>query len=698
VALVPGPVIPPKDSGAGLRLWWMAVAAGLLWCGVFAAVPEGNGTPGNAVYVVGELLATVAIVAGVRLYRPRVPVAWLLIAAALSAFLAGDILWLVYEARGIDPYPSAADVLYLAGYPLLAAGLVIAMIRRRVVGVDGRESIDAALDAALLTVIAALLSFVYIVLPAVNDDSISSLERAVTIAYPVGDLLLLAVAARFVMGASWNVPALRVLVLGLAVVLVGDTLYSLEVVREIGVRQQYSDTLLLLGVILTGLAALHPTMPALTEERGDPPAHSGLAGVVLLGGACLVPPAVLVVQSLRDEPLHLAATTTAVVAITALVVARFTLMAARARRAAAREAALRRYAGELLRSHGTDEVIEVAGNAARELLRAGTTRVVVPPEEAPPTGGAFSMPVKVDGELAAELVVDAEPEPLRRARDSLATVATQLALALERERLLAQEQAAAKVLAEQNERLRELDRMKDQFVGTVSHELRTPLTSMLGYLELVLEGEVGDLGDDQRHFLDIVNRNCARLNTLIDDILEVSRIDAGRMSLKKEWVDLGELMPDAVELARAAAERNDVVLRLSAPKQLQLCADPVRLRQLLDNLMSNAIKFTPRGGTVAVSASSRGELARLEVSDTGVGIPEQEVGNLFDRFFRASTAASIQGTGLGLSIVKSIVELHGGTIAVDSEVGAGTSFRVELPIGSPPSETSAEDPIKEVAT
>jgi signal transduction histidine kinase len=239
--------------------------------------------------------------------------------------------------------------------------------------------------------------------------------------------------------------------------------------------------------------------------------------------------------------------------------------------------------------------------------------------------------------------------------------------------------AMAIVNARANEELRKLDQMKDLFVSGVSHELRTPLTSMLGYLEILLDDEVGEINDEQRHFLEIVDRNCHRLTELIDDILFMSRLDSGRFQLEKGSVDLGELVAGRVESIRPAAERKHVEVHLATAAS-ELCGDASRLTQVVDNLLSNAIKFTPEEGDVFVTVAASGDSTHLEVRDTGVGIPDDEASRLFERFFRASTARNIQGTGLGLSITKTIVEAHGGTISFHSRVGAGTTFEVDLPL------------------
>jgi signal transduction histidine kinase len=238
-----------------------------------------------------------------------------------------------------------------------------------------------------------------------------------------------------------------------------------------------------------------------------------------------------------------------------------------------------------------------------------------------------------------------------------------------------------RALEETTERLQELDRLKDQFVATVSHELRTPLTSIHGYLELVLDGAAGSLEDEQRQFLSVVARNTNRLRRLVDDLLLVSEIDAGNLVLHLDDLDLGALARESLESSRPQAEAGGVTLSFSAHGPLALTGDRVRLSQLLDNVVSNALKFTPRGGSVSVRTSRSNGSAVVEVEDTGIGIPADEQAQLFDRFFRARAAAegAVQGTGLGLSISQDIARAHGGLIDVTSETDVGTTFRVALP-------------------
>lgn len=229
---------------------------------------------------------------------------------------------------------------------------------------------------------------------------------------------------------------------------------------------------------------------------------------------------------------------------------------------------------------------------------------------------------------------------------------------------------------------RELDRLKDDFVATVSHELRTPLTSMMGFLEMIREGEAGQLTDDQKRFLAIVYRSSERLQRLVGDLLFVARLDASGLQLHFADVRLDEIAGEIVESSSALARSREILLRSDLGKVPAVLGDRERLVQLVGNLLSNAMKFTPAGGTVDVRTFVDGGNVVLEVADTGIGIPEGEQDRLFQRFFRSSTATeqAIPGTGLGLVISRAIAEAHGGTIGVTSKAGEGTCFRVELPL------------------
>jgi len=234
---------------------------------------------------------------------------------------------------------------------------------------------------------------------------------------------------------------------------------------------------------------------------------------------------------------------------------------------------------------------------------------------------------------------------------------------------------------EANARLRELDRLKDDFVSTISHELRTPLTSITGYVELARE----QADPETNGYLEVVERNAVRLLALVNDLLFVARLQSGRFELELERVDVGRLVMESVATAKPHAVGANVELRLRlSGADTQVRGDRRRLGQVIDNLVSNAIKFSPDAGAVDLTVDRQNGMVLIEVEDHGIGIPENEHGRLFERFFRAQSALDhqIPGTGLGLYITKSIVEAHGGTVVARSVAGEGTSFVVELPAAS----------------
>jgi PAS domain S-box-containing protein len=312
----------------------------------------------------------------------------------------------------------------------------------------------------------------------------------------------------------------------------------------------------------------------------------------------------------------------------------------------------------------------------------GLSRRVV---EATGAVSALWQPVLQDGTPVGVLLV-AWDRGLAHLSDRAAAVvglfAAEAAVAIERADVLAQLDDLNSRLARQVEALRLSDQVKSDFVSSVSHELRTPLASILGYLEILSSGEIGDLTELQSEFLGIIDMNSHRLLSVIDDLLTLSGLESDRLAMRFEALDLRELVQGGVQAERPAfAEcRQEIDVQLpGAP--VQVTADTHRLGQVLDNLLANAIKFTPDGGRISVRLAEAAGVAELVVEDSGIGISENDLGRLFERFFRAGSATeqAIPGTGLGLAISKGIVEAHGGSVAVASELGRGSTFTVRLP-------------------
>ena len=232
---------------------------------------------------------------------------------------------------------------------------------------------------------------------------------------------------------------------------------------------------------------------------------------------------------------------------------------------------------------------------------------------------------------------------------------------------------------------REAMQMKNEFVSTVSHELRTPLTSIKGYIDLILDGEAGEVNEIQQEFLSIVKENSDRLVELINDMLDISRIESGRIVLKVQPLDIAERVCGAVNTFKAVLDQQGRSIHVDVPDELPKAAgDPDRVGQVLINFISNAIKYSPEGGDVYVSADFEDDRVKVGIRDEGIGIAPEDQARLFTKFYRvdSSLTREIGGTGLGLSICKSIIELLGGEVGVDSEQGKGSTFWFTLPLAS----------------
>jgi len=226
--------------------------------------------------------------------------------------------------------------------------------------------------------------------------------------------------------------------------------------------------------------------------------------------------------------------------------------------------------------------------------------------------------------------------------------------------------------------LKELDRLKSDFIHTVSHDLRSPLTAILGYAELVQR--TGPLTPNQQEFLRRLQSSIQHITTLVNDLLDLGRLDAG-FDARREVVHLDNILKYALDIYENQIRKKNIKLSLDIAEDLKpLRANPIRIRQMLDNLVGNAIKYTPPDGSVRVSISMQVDQIVIKVQDTGMGIPSEEQGRVFDKFFRASNAVGgAEGSGLGLAIVKTIVESHQGRVWVESVVGVGSTFIVLLP-------------------
>jgi signal transduction histidine kinase len=283
-------------------------------------------------------------------------------------------------------------------------------------------------------------------------------------------------------------------------------------------------------------------------------------------------------------------------------------------------------------------------------------------------------PVVLDGthSVGTVCVIDRQPRELTPAqRRALRSLARHASVQLELRRY-------ARHAGEIADRLRQLDRMKDSFLATVSHELRTPLSSIRGYLEMLLEDEFDP--ETSQRFLTVMQRNSDRLLRLIDDLIAVARLNDEGMRLDLAEVDLADLAHQVTAACRPLADHRRVSLSDRTASPVPARGDAKRLHQALNHLVVNAIKFTAAGGEIRVT-STTGDEPQLTITDTGVGIPANELPHVFDRFFRSAAADTMAtpGPGLGLAIVRSIIDAHHGSIHLESQPGIGTTVRLTLP-------------------
>ncbi|MGZ4488185.1 MAG: ATP-binding protein [Nocardioides sp.] len=334
-----------------------------------------------------------------------------------------------------------------------------------------------------------------------------------------------------------------------------------------------------------------------------------------------------------------------------------------------------RLAPELL--HDPEELAERAGRLG---MPTGYAAVVAPVSHGAGTDRREWTYVRADGR---RLPVSVSVSPMRGPSGTEAGFLAVAEDVSEYRRAEAMLQEALVREREAVERLHALDRAKTDFVSSVSHELRTPLTTVLGFTEVLQSGAAGELTERQTSMLTRVEQNGRRLLVLIEDLLTLSTLEAGTFRLERREVDLGALVHRSLHPVDSLLRGRDLDLHVSLPPEpVRVSGDPDQLARVVTNLVTNAVKFTPDGGRISVHVECDDEGGVLRVTDTGMGVPVAEQGQLFSRFFRSAGAydRAIPGTGLGLSVVKSIVDEHDGSVSLRSHPGEGAEFTVRLPV------------------
>lgn len=239
-----------------------------------------------------------------------------------------------------------------------------------------------------------------------------------------------------------------------------------------------------------------------------------------------------------------------------------------------------------------------------------------------------------------------------------------------------------KELALANEKLKKIDKLKSEFVSAVSHELRTPLTSIKGYAAILMAGKLGAVPESVKARLEKINKHSDSLTSLVNDLLDISRIESGKVEMKLERLHLKDVVDDVVDIMAPQIKGKKIRLSIEIPENINTCmADKTQLGRVFTNLLGNAIKFTPEKGEITVKAKETEKFLQIDVQDSGIGISEESLEKIFDEFYRVDNEVNqkIKGTGLGLSLVKRIIEAHGGKIWANSKPGKGSTFSFTLP-------------------
>ncbi|HEX9237025.1 MAG TPA: ATP-binding protein [Actinomycetota bacterium] len=645
--------------------------------------------------------AVVAILVGVRRNRPTVRGPWVLFAVGQGLFVAGDVLaynYVRFFHRPL-PFPSVADVLYLAVYPALVAGLLI-LIRHRSPGRDRAGLIDSL----IISIGLALVSWVVLMAPYAGDHSLSIMRKLISIAYPLMDVLVLAVAARLAVGSGKREPSFWLLMAAIVSLLATDSGYGLILLHGNYQPGSLLDGGWILFYLLLGAASLHPSSRGLEERNvaGDPKLRRGR--LLVLAAASLTAPAVDIAEGLRGA--H--GDTLLVGAVSAVL---FILVIVRIRELMVDISEHRRIERQLRETEQKyrslverlPAVVYVA-----ELGQEGAWRYISPqiedmlgfrPEEwiQRPDAWRDLLHQADRGRVAQEILATLHSgRPLRTEyrihhRDGQVLWIRDEAEVLpgggppvvqgvmyDVSELKKTEDVLRQGLEREKQathRLRAIDSMKNSFLEAVSHDLRTPLTTILG-VSLMLDRDDTHLStEDTRDLIGRVARNARKLDRLLTDLLDVQRLARGTVGPNREQVDVYQL----AETVIAETELGDHPVTVTG-SGVEGDVDRPKVERILDNLLGNAARYSPAGAEIAVDVRRVEQGLLLTVADRGPGVPPEMKEVIFEAFRQGpGVIRHSPGVGIGLSLVARFADLHGGRAWVEDRPGGGSAFKVLLP-------------------
>ncbi len=710
-AILAGPQRRPLTvTGLGIEGWApfaAAAAAAAAISVLFAGWTAGHWISDSATVSIddiGEAVAAFVAAASCGFAAARTSgrtrVAWGLFALSALSWAVGEVVWSIYEVgMGVEvPFPSLADAGFLVAIPLAVAGVLAFTSAPTRLATRGETVLAGSIVALSLLFVAwaAGLSNVY----ATSTQSLAT--QVIALAYPVGDIIIattLVVALRRARRA--DVGRMLLLIGGLACNALADSAFAYMTANgTYGVLGSALDTGWVVGYLLIALAPLWPARPTGTEAPEGPIElwQLGLPWVAVLAAAVTVIRMAALGQTLDPFASALAGGIGVLLVANQVLTHRDSLDLLDQSRRMEAQLARRNNLLDQIVSHaplgiarvGTDmKIIDVNPRMAA-LLRIEPQKMVGTAVADYLRQDEFERVFEVFQPLwrGAVDTVESDSRAIRAdhsevwlhwsatgVRNASGRIDYFIAMYEDNDAEHAANEAAAAHLAG----LERLNRLKSEFVSLVSHEFRTALVGISGFSEMIRDEDVSL--DEAKVYAGDINKDAERLNRMINDMLDLDRIEAGRLTLHHQTVDMNNLVEDAVDRARASSARHTFTCNLAVEKPV-VQADPDRIAQVLSNLLSNAIKYSPDGGDIAVTSLARDGVVEVSVHDHGVGIAPEFVDRLFSRYERYEKSASkIIGTGLGLAISRQIVEMHGGKIWVESKQGDGSDFRFTIPVG-----------------
>jgi PAS domain S-box-containing protein len=682
--------LPEPPPRAWPRLWWPGVAVGAVALLSLALVPPDSAAD-DFVYLVASLTALVVLLGAILTMAGRSrPIWWSLLAFAALTMTAIGVAAVEEAQTGSVRFPGPADVVSLAAY--LPAFLALGLLIHRLY--PGRDR-EAWIDASILTVTAACVFGLFLITPLAADSGFDGWAAAVALAYPVLDLALLSALVWLLVGTSRPSLTLVLITLSFAATLAADIARdALFVVSSEAGPADWLEIVRLAALLILAAAAWTPEAESLTrpQARARRSASTGRLAVLALG--VLTVPAIVVVRLRTSDDSGTLLLALAGMIVIILAVWRIQILVSTVER--------QRKVTELVLDSTGDGIVGLdrqgfvlfANLSARRMLRCRENDLIghrfhdiAHHEHADGTPFPWQeCPVhaSLTGDEAAYL---AGQWFVRRDGTGFPVEIVTSPLVIDGEPV-----GAVQSFRDVSER-EEMEALKRQFVSVVSHELRTPLTSIKGSLQLLDSGVLGNLTEDQQELVTMAVTNSERLGTLVNDILDLERLDSDRMPLHPVPVAANELAVQAVHGVTGAATAAGIRLEADLDDaDTTVEADPDRLNQVLTNLLGNAIKFSERNSVVRVVVRRTESMVTLAVQDSGRGIPADHLESVFERFGQvdAGDARREGGTGLGLAIAREIARRSGGDITVTSALGVGSTFTVTLPLAAPATDADAE--------